>query len=98
MNLITRYRKEMIPIIESLEHMPGGRKVIITDPKTELLELVYKGMKTHGGTLIIIDPDILEDTRLRDAVYKIMLNARSYDIAFCLLWSKYSSCAEEELR
>lgn len=93
MNLITRYRKEMAPIVQALEHMPGGRKVIITDPQTELVELVYGGMKKQGGMLIIVDADI-QDKRLNIAIQKIMLQARADHIGFGLVWSDNASSEE----
>lgn len=93
MNSVTRYRKEMVPIIQALEHMPGGRKVIITDPQTELVELIYGGMKKQGGMLIIVDADI-QDKRLNSTIQKIMLQARADHIGFGLVWSVNTSSEE----
>lgn len=96
MNLVTRYRKELNPIIQALEHMPGGRKVIITDPQTELVELVYGVMKKQGGMLIIVDADI-QDKRLNDTIQKIIRQARADHVGFGLVWSDIASSEEVNL-
>lgn len=91
MKIITRYRKEMVPIIQALEHMPGGRKVIITDPKKELLELVYSSMKAHGGTLLIVDAAVDNDEQLRQTISRMMCTARSDNIGLGLVWTDPAS-------
>lgn len=96
LSIVTRYRKELNPIIQALEHMPSGRKVIITDPQSELIELVYSGMKKQGGTLIIVDADIAQDERLNKTVQRIMLQAQTDHVGFGLLWT-VDKCNKEEM-
>ena len=73
--------------MQVLEHMPGERKVILTDPQTELLEQIYTDMKAHGGTLIVVDPDIGQDARLAAAISAIMRSAQTDHIQLGLYWS-----------
>ncbi len=87
MGLVSRYRKEVYPVMQALEDMPGERKIIVTDPQTEMVELLYNGLKQKGGgTLIILDADIKGDEMLRNSLLKKMFQASADNIGIGLYW------------
>lgn len=60
---------------------------MVTDPLSEMIQILYDGLKKHGGgTLTILDADT-EDEELKEAINYSLLHAHDDNIVIDILWS-----------